>query len=205
MSNAIEKPAETKPQTALDKLDNHAFARNHPELWKIVKWMIVGFIANVPELAVHMLFCRLFTLWSVTYLPNFAVFQWLADRQDQNAGYHAAALVYAYLISTAVGYTIAFVLNRKATFHADANLALSTFLYMLMVILIIFVNGVTGPMISSGTAQLNETTLHLPVGVCEAISKFVCMMAAGVWSYPITRFVVHRQRKPKIEQEGEAA
>jgi len=166
------------------QLDNR-LGEKHPEIWKIIKWMIVGFIANVPELGVYMLCLSLFR--NVT---NLSIFGFMASIVPENDKYGLAAVIYAYMISTAVGYTVAFILNRKATFHADANLALSTFLYVLMVCGIIYFNGVSGPFISNLVGLLN-----MPVGLSEGVSKFLSMMLAGVVTYPITRFVIHRKKK----------
>jgi len=200
LSNAIEQPqaanANDIPKTAIDKLDDHAFAQKHPELWKLVKWIIVGFIANVPELGVYMLCLYGFRALDVT---NMSIFGFMQNIVPPNETFHIAVVIYAYMISTAVGYAIAFILNRKATFHANANLALSTFLYVLMVCGIIYFNGISGPIISSLVGYL-----PIPVGVAEGASKFLSMMAAGVLTYPITRFVIHRKKKPIPEQEEAA-
>ena len=173
------------------QLDNR-LGEKHPEIWKIIKWMIVGFIANVPELGVYMLCLSLFR--NVT---NLSIFGFMANIVPENDKYGLAAVVYAYMISTAVGYTVAFILNRKATFHADANIVVSTILYVIMVCLIIYVNGITGPIISNLVGRL-----PFPVNVTEAVSKFICMMVAGVWSYPITRFVIHRKKKEKVPADA---
>ena len=192
-----EGKAEEAPQNFLDKLDSHKLGREYPEIWKILKWMIAGFIANVPELAVYMGLCSLFTLWNVVSYPNMFLFRFLAEHSADDARYGIAVKIYAYMISTAVGYAIAFVLNRKVTFHADSNVALSTFLYILLVILTIFMNGLIGPSLSTFAG-------NLPIGetLAEIVSKFICMLIPGLWVYPLNRFVIHRQHKPKAELEA---
>jgi putative flippase GtrA len=175
---------ETRKESAWERFDARRGAK-HPELWKILKWMAVGFIANVPELGVHMLCLNLFR-----DVANLGIFGFMANIAPIDDKYGLAASVYAFMISTAVGYAIAFVLNRKATFHADSNIALSTFLYVLMVCLIIYVNCIVGPIITDLVGKL-----HMPDNISQIISKFLCMIAAGVWSYPITRFVIHRKKK----------
>jgi putative flippase GtrA len=182
---------EEKKVSAWERFDNKLGAK-HPELWKIVKWMAVGFISNVPELGVYML-----CLYGFRNVTNLSIFGFMEKIVPENDKYGLAAVVYAYMISTVVGYAIACVLNRRATFHADSNIALSTFLYVLMVCLIIYVNGITGPMISNLVGRL-----PFPAGVTEAASQFICMMAAGGWSYPINRYVVHRQREVKAAAEA---
>jgi len=182
---------ELKQESAWERFDNRMGAK-HPEIWKIIKWMIVGFIANVPELGVYMLCLHVFR--NVT---NLSIFGFMANIVPENDKYGLAAVIYAYMISTAVGYTVAFILNRKATFHADSNIVVSTILYVIMVCMIIYVNGITGPMISNLVGRL-----PLSMNITEAASKFICMMVAGVWSYPITRFVIHRKRKVKVEADA---
>jgi len=174
---------EIKKESAWERFDNKMGAK-HPELWKIVKWMAVGFIANVPELGVYTL-C-LFLFRNVTNLSIFGFMEKVAPMDEK---YGLAASIYAFMISTAVGYAIAFILNRKATFHADSNIALSTFLYVLMVCLIIYVNCIVGPIITGFVDKF-----PLPEILVIILGKFLCMMAAGAWSYPINRFVVHRKR-----------
>jgi len=181
---------ETKKESAWLRFDNRMGAK-HPEIWKIAKWMVVGFIANFPELGAYMLCLEWFQKLGV---QNLSIFRFMEKIVPEKEGYFLATVIYAYMISTAIGYAVAFVLNRKATFHADANIVVSTILYVIMVCLIIYVNGVTGPIISSLVG-------HFPFSesVTEAISKFASMMVAGVWSYPIIRFVIHRKKKVVAE------
>jgi len=185
--------SERQKDNAWNRLDAKLGAK-HPEIWKIIKWMIVGFIANVPELAVYMLCLDGFQKLGVQNLSIFGFMEKIVPEKD---GYFLATVIYAYMISTAVGYAVAFILNRKATFHADANLALSTFLYVLMVCGIIYFNGVSGPFISKLVGMLN-----MPVNLSEGISKFLSMMVAGVVSYPITRFVIHRKKKVQVSEDA---
>lgn len=78
------------------------------------------------ELAVHMLLLN--TAFAVlTAEPVTAHFFNLI-------GITSKGYLYTYMISTTVGYTIAFILNRKITFKADANPAVSMALYAVMVL-----------------------------------------------------------------------
>jgi len=187
--------SENQGGNAWTRLDEK-LGEKHPEIWKIIKWMIVGFIANIPELGVYMLCLHGFQSLGV---QNLSIFGFMEKIIPGNEDFHIAVVIYAYMISTAVGYTVAFILNRKATFHADANLALSTFLYVLMVCGIIYFNGLSGPFISKLVGLLN-----MPVNISEGISKFLSMMVAGVVSYPITRFVIHRKKKEKVQVSEDA-
>ena len=180
-------------ENAWQRLDNNITAK-HPEIWKIIKWMAVGMIANIPELGIHQLCLRGFRALGV---ENLGIFTFLRSVIAPVEGYPQATVVYAFMISTAVGYTIAFILNRKATFHADSNVALSTFLYILLVIFVIFTNGLfVGPGISNLVDRLSMSPT-----LSEVVSKVLCMLLPGLYSYPINRFVIHRKRK-EPEEEG---
>ena len=53
-------------------------------------------------------------------------------------------VILVYMISTAIGYAIAFVMNRKISFKADSNVVLSVTLYIIMVLCTIFANELIG-------------------------------------------------------------
>lgn len=58
-------------------------------------------------------------------------------------------VILVYMISTAIGYAIAFVMNRKISFKADSNVVLSVTLYIIMVICTIFANELIGDHINT--------------------------------------------------------
>jgi len=181
-------------ENAWQRLDQRVTAK-HPELWKIIKWMAVGMIANIPEVGVHQLCLRGFRALGV---ENLGIFTFMRSIIAPVEGYQQATVVYAFMLSTAVGYTIAFILNRKATFHADSNVALSTFLYVLLVVFVIFSNGlIVGPFVFNLIERLNMSPT-----LSEVLSKVLCMLLPGLYSYPINRFVIHRtSKKAKPEEE----
>lgn len=180
-------------------MDDNKFARKHPEIWKYIKFFIVGLVTSFPDLGSYWI--SLFILRALGVSSLIPIFNILTGFMDEPEGFNMATVVYSYLISSTIGYACAFVLNRKATFHADSNVALSTFLYIVMVVFTILVNGlVLGPFLSSTLGKL-----PLPVSITESLAKILCMTLPGVWTYPFSRFVVHRQRKPKAaEQTGQA-
>lgn len=101
------------------KKKDNAFVRwteKHAEFWKFIKFNCAGALSNIPELATQLI---------LVYL----VFK-CADAPESRE------TKIAYYCSTFVGYAVAFVLNRKITFHADANPIVSTVLYVIMVILL---------------------------------------------------------------------
>ncbi|MDR1927288.1 MAG: GtrA family protein [Oscillospiraceae bacterium] len=171
----------------MTRLDNKLGAK-HPELWKLVKFFIAGGISNIPELGSYMLCLYLFGVMRISRLPGFLAFMERFVKAEE--GSSLAAVVYAYMISTAIGYTVAFILNRKATFKADSNVALSTLLYVIMVLFTIFANGLIGPVISDFVGGLIPAA-----ALAQILSKLLGMAVPGLWTYPCNRFVIHRKRK----------
>ena len=75
------------------------------------------------------------------------------------------------MVSTTVGYTIAFILNRKITFKADANPAVSMVLYAVMVLFTIFANGWIGSAMTTWAGE-NGLTGNL----CDMVIKVIGML-----------------------------
>ena len=173
------------------------FTENHAELWKFIKFTIVGFSSTIVELGVF-------------YLLQYVVFKnSLYDPMPENKFFEFVSftgladgmgLFYSYVISTTVGYTIAFILNRKTTFKADSNVALSTFLYVLMVIFTIFATAWLGTQLQLWMKAHDMAKLG------EIIAKPIVAAVATAWTYPLNRFVIHRHKNPEaIEEANEEA
>ena len=103
------------------------------------------------------------------------------------------------MISTTVGYLIAFILNRKITFKADANPTLSIILYFIMVVFTIFANGWIGSAMQTFAASHNLTG-----NFADLVLKLIGMAIPTLWTYPCNRFIIHRKKKSTIEAEKAA-
>ena len=112
------------------------FTEKHAEIWKFIKFSIAGGGSSAIELVVHMLLLN-FVFASLTA-------QAITNPTLNMIGITSKGYLYTYLISTTVGYAIAFILNRKITFKADANPTVSMILYAIMVVFTIFANGWIG-------------------------------------------------------------
>jgi len=199
MPEAILPDAPKKGLVA--RLDSTKFALAHVELWKFLKALFAGACGALPELVAYMLLCSLFTRMQVSYLPNFFFFDLIIANMDEMQ-FSPAVQVYAFLISTAVGQAVSFVLARKVAFHANANVALSTFLKVLVVLFTVAVSGVLGPAIVALVGKIAFLAKY--PSLAQAISKVAFMAATTAWVYPSDRFIVHRQVKSKKEK-SEAA
>jgi hypothetical protein len=190
-------PAASPKQGFVARLDATKFALAHPELWKFIKALCVGGLGAIPELISYMLLCSLFAKLAVTYLPNFFFFELIIRNMDESV-YAPAVQVYAFLISTAIGQAIGFILARKYAFHANANVALSTFLKIIMIVITIALNGIVGPGIVALVAKISFLAGY--PSLVQLISKVLSMIVSTAWVYPSDRFIVHRVVKEKKEE-----
>ena len=159
------------------------FTEKHAELWKFIKFSLVGASSTLVEMGVfYLLQYVVFKSNLHDPLPENAVLNLL--KLTQGKGY-----LYAYIISTTIGYAIAFVLNRKTTFKADSNVALSTTLYVLMVVFTIFATAYLGTQFQLIMANHGYQALG------DAIGKPLAAGIATIWTYPLNRFVIHRHKK----------
>jgi hypothetical protein len=186
-----KQPGRPEKKGLAARLDGTAFAQGHAEFWVFVKFTAVSVFSAGIELGAQLGALAAFKAAGVSRLPNLFFFRFLAEHTELRAGYTLAMVVYAFMASTAIGYTVGFFLNRKSTFHADSGIALSTFLYVLLVLFTIFANSRIGPAIEGFRPRLG----FLPEGVVPVLAKALSMLATAVWVYPANRFVIHRKKK----------
>ena len=168
-----------------DENKKNAFKKwteKHAEIWKFIKFSIAGGGSSVIELIVHMVLLN-------------TVFAAMTTQEITNPtlnmiGINSKGYFFTYLISTTVGYAIAFILNRKVTFKADANPALSMVLYFIMVVFTIFANGWIGSAMQTFAADHNLTG-----NIWDLVFKVIGMAIPILWTYPCNRFIIHRKKK----------
>ena len=188
MSNQPQPP-EKKGLVA--KLDNTAFALKYAELWTFVKFTAVSMVCAATELIAQLAARALYKALGVQALPDFFFFRWLEASTEMSPGYTLAMVVYAFMTSTAIGYTLGFFLNRKTTFHADSNIALGIVLNVLLIVFTIGANSLIGPWIEGNLPKLG----FIPEGLVPTLAKVLNMMATAIWVYPANRFIIHRKKK----------
>ena len=150
--------------------------KKREELLKIVKFTIMGALSTMIELVVFYLLQGIVFADMRTQPIQFFVF-----------AYEGPGYLWSFLISTTVGYAIAFALNRKYTFHANANPIFSIAAYIVMVIFTIFITTWLGLWITNLFIQNEMRTLG------ETITKPFVAVLAMLWTYPINRFIIHRR------------
>ncbi len=168
----------------------NSFIQKHGEIWKFIKWSIVtGIGASGVELIVYMLLLK-FAFPSLNEVP-------ITNTVLNYIGVKYAGYMYSYLISTTVGYTIAFILNRKVTFKADANPLLSAVYAIILVIFNIFANTWIGSVFSNISVAYHWGSMG------DLIIKIIVMAIPSVWTYPANRFIIHRKKKHPAAEETE--
>lgn len=158
------------------------WTEKHAELWKFVKFMFAGFSSSAVELIVHMVL--LGTCFKA--LTSVAI----ANPTLNMIGVESKGYLYAYLISTTIGYLIAFIINRKVTFKADANPTVSMILYFIMVVFTILANGWIGSAMTTFAISHNFTG-----SFADLVIKVIGMAIPTLWTYPCNRFIIHRKKK----------
>lgn len=156
------------------------FDEKHPEWWKMIKFTSLSLLGGLTEM--------------VTYYSTVFIFLRGAPEEPfvfLGIPYDSVYLFYAFVLSAASGYTVGFILNRKHTFHADANPVLSVALYVIMVALIIFISSWIGISIVQWSREHGYETWGLALG------KPIGGALSGLMNYPISRFVIHRKKKVK--------
>lgn len=164
------------------KAKGKSFTEKHSEIWKFIKWSLVtGVGASGIELIVHMLLLK-FVFAALNEVP-------ITNTALNFIGVRYAGYMYAYLISSAVGYTLAFILNRKITFKANSNPAVSAAFAVVLVVFNIFASAWIGSVLS------NISVANHWGSMSDAIIKIVTMTIPSVWIYPANRFIIHRVKK----------
>ena len=178
-----------KKESWLARLD-HTLERKIPELWKFIKWAVMGGLASAVELGVHYLLEYVFR--DILTAPITNIPDWLMGVLEFARLTKGRGFLYAYLISITVGYAIAYVLNRKISFKSNANIALSTTLYVIMVVFIVL----TGAWIG---ATLSDFLIGRDLERLTFLVKPLQMVISGLWTYPINRFVIYRRKKEEVQ------
>lgn len=160
-----------------------AFVEKHKEIWKFIKFAFTGVSTSVLEMAVYALL-------------QYVVFRSLQGVPVTDSplleflGIEYKGYMYSYLISATIGYAAAFVMNRKLTFKADANPVLSSILYIIMVVCTILFNTWFGAFL--GTWITNHGLNNFWI---DMLTKLIVMTIPTLWTYPLSRFVIHRKKK----------
>ena len=168
-------------------MKSNPFLEKHQELWKMIKFVFTACLTAVLEMAVFaLLYYVLFRGINAQPVTDNDLLGFLGIRYK---GY-----MYAYFISAVIGYLASYIMNRKVTFHSDANILLSTVLYVLMVIVTIAFSTWFGAFLGSWSRDNGYENVATVL-----LTKFLVMLVPTLWTYPLQRFVIHKPRKEPKE------
>lgn len=160
------------------------FTEKYAELWKFIKFSIAGGLSTIVEFIVF-------------YVLKGTVFKSMIGEKiviiKGALEWDAKGIFWAFVISTTIGYIIAFILNRKTTFKADSNVVVSSILYALMVIFTIFATALIGSWFKDYFTGLGR------IWIADNLGKPLAALLATAWTYPLNRFVIHRHHKTPEE------
>lgn len=166
------------------------FTEKYKELWTFIKFTLAGFAATLIEMVVHVILDSKI-LSSMNYEP----FKWMKIANTyifnyKGDGIEGKGTMIAFFISTIIGYTIAYIINRKVTFNADNNAVVSTIIYAIMVFFIVCFQSWGGPIVKGWLYGYIPTDSIASLG-----SKVIMCTLCTAISYPMNRFVIQRQKK----------
>lgn len=164
-----------------EKMKN--FINRHQEIWKFIKFTFTGASTSVLEMAVYA-FLQYVVFRSLQGVPveNSPILDFL--------GIEYKGYLYSYLISAVIGYAAAYIMNRKLTFKSDANPLLSSVLYAIMVGCTITFNTWFGSFLGTWITNHGWNTFWV-----DMLVKLFVMTFPTLWTYPLSRFVIHRKKK----------
>lgn len=155
------------------------------ELWKFIKFNISVVITSALDIFTYLfLIYRVFDGIISVPLPDNAVLSLLGIKYR---GY-----LFAYLISTCVGYIAAYLINRKITFHSNINPVYSSVMYLILALFNILISSYIGGVFGS---FLEINNMSNPI--TEAASKFIIINIPTLWTYPLERYVNTDKQKGK--------
>lgn len=168
-----------------------AFTEKHAEVWKFIKFSFTGISTSLLDIAIFsFLFYVVFQSLNKTPVTDNAVLEFLGIKYT---GY-----MYSYFISTTLSYIASYIMNRKLTFKSNSNLLLSTVLFAIMVVVTIAFSTWFGSYLG---AVIKDSGHETPVIVL--LTKLLVMLVPMIWTYPLQRFVIYKNKNVADESEQE--
>lgn len=168
----------------------NSFIQKHQEIWKFIKFTFTGLSTTLLYYAVY-------------YLLYYVVFKSLnnvpvGDNAILNfLGIEYKGDMYEFFIASLISYIASYIMNRKVTFHADSNIVLSTVLYIIMVLVTVAFSTWFGAFMMSWVRNHNHENFFV-----VTLVNLIVILVPFLWTYPLQRFVIHRQKKaPDAENE----
>ncbi|MCL2530641.1 MAG: GtrA family protein [Oscillospiraceae bacterium] len=184
-------------KNALQQLDKRLETKI-PEIWKFIKWCIVGGLANLVDIGSYFIMLALMSeAFQFAPIGGPAWWQNFLNAIGLNEG---RGVLIAFLTSITLGYVVAYILNRKVAFKANNGVALSSVIYALNVLFVIVVGSWFGTvftlwLVNRGASATLVALLPKPLQVVIPMT----------WSYPLNRLIVFTQKKERTDDNTNTA
>ena len=110
--------------------ENKGFTQKHVGVWQFIKFTLVSSLAGITETVSFFILSTLLGT-RLTEDFDFFVFHYTAEK-SLNLG-----LFIAFFASAILAEIVSFLINRKATFHANNNFFRSAVMYLILVLAVI--------------------------------------------------------------------
>lgn len=159
-------------------------SKKKSELFKFFKFNICVIVTSLLDVVSYMIMLyTVFNKLNQEPLPDSALLSLLGIKYK---GY-----LYAYLISTTIGYVSAYLINRKITFKSNVNPLYSGVLYFILAVINILISSYIGGVFSS---FIKAKSIASPI--IDIISKFIIINIPTIWTYPLERYVIQIRKEP---------
>ena len=166
------------------------------ELWKFIKFSFAGASSSVVQILAELLFYKVIFKPLAGKTIESGVLSFLGIDSEMDAAL-------AYFVAAAIGYAIAYIMNRKITFNSSGNVVRSVILYVIMVVATLFITAWISAELTAlfkgwGNFAAADGSLKT---VPKAIVSLITIIIPFVWTYPLQRFVINPPRKDKPAEE----
>ena len=160
--------------------ENKGFTQKHVGIWQFIKFSLVSSLAGITE---TVSFFVLSTLLGTRLTEDFDFFVFHYTNEKQlNLG-----LFIAFFASAILAEIVSFLINRKATFHANNNFWRSAVMYLLLVLAVISLKTWIVTVLTPWVAGWTGNQLLI-----EWIPKAISMLIAMAIIFPMNKFVIMR-------------
>jgi len=155
---------------------------SHETTWQFVMFLLMSCVTTVVDLGSF----ALFNFWIFVPYREQVFSWWLIDYSPENGGLTAFL---AFASSFTISQTFNFILQRKATFKANNNVAKSAVMYAVMVILVYFLQLYLPTLIRAPIV----TVFGLAFG--DILVKMVNMTVSFLIQFPANKWLIMRRNK----------
>ena len=174
--------------------EKKSFTKEHESIWQLIKFLLVSSLAGITETVSFLILSQVLAT-RLTDDFDFFVFHYTADK-SLNLG-----LFIAFFASALLAEVVSFLVNRKATFHANNSFLRSAVMYLILVLAVISLKTWIVTVLTPWVSSFTDVRLLI-----EWIPKMISMIVALAIIFPMNKFVIMRRTEepaPAAQDETE--